>query len=150
MNKQALADELNQLLATETRSLFRHLDEARPYLTPKTYRVWATLQQMRHVSEEHADRITVLLDTLELPPRAASFPTDVANYHFMSLPGLLPLLIHEKQSQIESYERAIEHAAGEPRVTHALESLLADNRKQLTLLESFQAAIGDTSVAGAR
>jgi len=152
MNTDALAIELNQLLATETRSLVRHLDEAKPYLSPKTYKAWHGVQKMSHASEEHAHRLVELFDAIERTPKAIAYPAEVANYHFLTLESMLPLLIDQKTGQIAAYRRAIEHAAGDPRVDDELAALLAENVRQLGELESFRATIGGTptSAAGRR
>jgi hypothetical protein len=152
MNTDALANELNQLLATETRSLVRHLDEAKPYLSPKTYKAWHAVQQMGHVSEEHSHQLVNLFEKIERTPKAIAYPAEVANYHFLTLESMLPLLIEQKQGQIAAYRRAIEHAAGDPRVDDELAALLAENAEQLAQLESFQSSIGvgANSTAGRR
>lgn len=153
INAQALADELNRLLATETRSLVRHLDEAKPYLTPKTYRIWNQVEAMSHASAEHSQRLSALFEALEMVPRPIGYPAEVANYHFLTLSSLLPLLIQEKRKQIEAYSRAIDHAAGDPRVHDELAALLTENREQLRSLEASESGAGHgsaSSAAGAR
>jgi hypothetical protein len=134
-NGQALGAALNDLLATETRGLSRHLREATPYLTAVTYPIWADVQKMLSASAHHARRLSDLLDALELGERPASFQLDVARFHYTQLSYLLPLLIEEKQSQIAAYRQAIEHAAGEPLVTDPLNELLADVQDQLVELQ---------------
>jgi hypothetical protein len=151
MNNPALADELNLLLATETRSLFRHLDEAKPYLTPRTYPAWREVAAMSHASREHGDRIAAILHRLELPQRPVSFSAEVANYHFLSVGSLLPLLIAEKRDQVAAYQRAIRHSTGSAEIDDELIDLLAQNQAQLEKLESFHAlAAGADATAGAK
>ncbi len=137
MNSQALADELNALLATETRSLVRHLDnEATPYVTPATMKAWRHLQDLGGISTDHARRISRLIDELELPPRVLPFPTDVASFHYMTVERVLPLVIQEKKRQVAAYERALTHAGGQPRADIEIRALLAENREKLALLEA--------------
>jgi len=135
MNHQALADEISFLLATETRSLARHLEEAVPYLSAPTYRIWHKLKHLSQASREHAKRLSALQESLELPPRPHPFSPEVANYHYVDVAFLLPKLIDEKQSQIAAYRRAIRHAQHDEQVKAELESLLADNETQLQTLE---------------
>jgi len=139
VNAQALADELNVLLTTEDRGLVRHLERAKPYLTPRTFPMWAQVQQISRACVEHSARITRLLESLEASPAAAPFNTVVASYHFVTLESLIPLLIAEKRSQIDSYRRCIEHVGNEllqQDIRLDLETLLAQNIEQLQQLES--------------
>ena len=62
------ADELSLLLATEIRSLVHHLGASTPHLTAKTYPIWNDLKLLVEISEQHAERLSLLLDRLDLPP----------------------------------------------------------------------------------
>jgi hypothetical protein len=136
MNPQGLADELNELLATETRSLARHLDEAKPYLTPQTYRAWNQIKHYGQLSVRHAQRLSNLIDELKLRAGTRPYPLEVANYHFMRLDFMLPKLIEEKSRQIGAFERALTHADDDDRVVAELSDLLNENREQLAQLEA--------------
>lgn len=137
LNRDALADELNTLLATETRSLVRHVQsEAKPHLTPRTFKVWKTLVDMGHTSLEHAHRLSDLIDKLELPPRSIPFDTSVADFHYMTIERLLGPIVEEKNRQVAAYERAIKHAQGSAAAVTDLNMLLEENRKQLAALKA--------------
>lgn len=142
MNREGLAEELNRLLAMETHSLSRHLEEATPYLSPRTYKLWRRIARAIHADTDHADRLSHLIDRLELPLKPAGFDTDVASLHYARLETLLPHLIEEKRRQVEAYDRAIEHASADVAVRAELEALRADNRAQLAELESAAAELG--------
>lgn len=137
MNPQALGNELSELLATEVRSLSRHLDSSTPHLTPKTYPMWHEIQHFSAASNDHAQRLSELIDTYELPERTKTFDPLVANYHYMSLSFLIPKLIAEKKQQITAYGRASGHAGSNDDLRDALEQLQAENSEQLEKLESF-------------
>lgn len=130
-----MADCLSDLIATETRSLARHLDEASPYLSPKAYAVWSTIKSMAAVSRDHARRLSGLLKALDLPQRPRTFDPSVANYHYQSLESLLPLLIDEKRQQIATYERALTQAS-DADLAAVLAQLLAENRTHVSDLEN--------------
>lgn len=137
MSDQALADELASLLATHTRSLVRHvLGEAKPYVSPRTYAVWTRLQGLAHENDEQAARLSHLIDRLELPPRTVPYDTTVSFYHYVTVEKLLPELIAEKESQVRSYQTAIEHARAYPDAVAELDDLLAQTRRQLELLKA--------------
>ncbi len=140
---QGLADELGLLLATETRSLVRHLETATPYVTPATYRIWNELKRMADVSEQHAQRLSALQESLKLPPRPRPFSPVVANYHYVGIDFLLPKLIEEMRQQIAAYRRAINHAGSDEPVRVELESLLAENEARLKTLEGFHRSLAD-------
>ncbi len=134
--KSGLADELNHLLVMESRSLARHIDEAKPYLSPQTHHIWAQTQRVAHMSSDHEQRLGAIIDRLGLPFRPGTFQSEVASYHFIDLQTMLELLIGEKRQQIASYERAKGHAANMPELLTELDDLLADTQGQLALFES--------------
>ena len=139
MNPEALDTELNDVLTTERRSLVHHLDEAKPYLTAETYRIWSDIERMIHTSHDHANRISALLEHFELPERPTSFSPQVARFHYVTVPSLLPQLIDEKQQQIEAYRRAVEHAGDEQDVCTELGALLKENEEQIAQLKAVAA-----------
>lgn len=139
-NSNALADDLNELLATENHSLARHLEEATPYLSPRTYPIWQGLSGLGHLSRDHVARLSNLIDELELPPRPRTFASEVASYHFLDLGYLLPKLIEETTAQIASYERAIGHAGDSEPLRAELQSLLESNQRKLEQLRAAVAA----------
>ena len=142
-NGQALGAALNDLLATQTRGLSRHLREATPYLTAVTYPIWAQVQKMLVASARHADLISDLLEQLQLSERPTSFESAVARFHFTDLSHLMPMLIEEKQAQVDAYRRAIDHAGGDRQITEQLNELLADVHSQLVQLQQHHKHIQD-------
>ncbi len=152
MNRQALADELNLLLALEARGLANHLREATPYLTPATYPVWRDIQRMLHDSESHADRLSRLLTLIEQPEVPSSFESQVASYHYADLGFLLPLLIEDEKAQIAADQRAMAHVGGDDRsreVSDELNALLSDHQTRLDQLEAHHRHVaGGTILAG--
>lgn len=137
-----LAGLLNDLLAMETRSLIRHLDEAQPYLSSRTYPVWAKVQETARASQDHERRLTDMILQLGFSPSASVFEVRVANYHFCDLPTLLGLLIGEKKLQVEAYQQARRHPEVTPDVQEELGKLLADAKGQLELFESQLRVVG--------
>ncbi len=139
-NPAALAGELNLLLTTESHGLSDHLRQATPYLSAQTYAVWRTIEHMLGANAHHAARLSALLARNELPERPAPFAQQVAHFHFTDVQHLLGPLIDEKRTQIEAYERAIEHAGGTPDIVAELEAMLTEHRAQLEALEKHRAA----------
>ena len=148
LNERGLADELNDLMATETRSLVRHVSgAATPYVTARTYKVWKAFGRMSELSERHAAELSALIDRLDLPPRSIPYSTDVARFHFTSIESLLPPLIEEKHKQIAAYQRAIDHARSDPALLRELEDLLGENEAQLRELQEHQAMLAAPATA---
>ena len=136
MNQQALANDLNELLALETRGLLRFMDQATPYLTDRTFKAWADVQKMAQDTADHGRRLTGLLESMELPVRAASFEMVVANYHYTALHSLLPLLGDQIRRLTAVYERAIRSTGNNQALTSALSSMLEQNQASLATLDS--------------
>ncbi len=136
MDTNALAREINGLLATERRSLLEHFMQATPHVDARTYRIWNQVKQLAHRDSDHAARLSALLVSLHLPERTRPFSQDVGHYHYMSLDRAMHLLIEEKKRQLETYDRVIRHCAREADVIDELESLRADNLAELLALES--------------
>jgi hypothetical protein len=141
MSQRALADKLSELLATETRSLARHMAEASPYLNLPTYAIWMSLKHLTGKAQDHARRLSDLFNYLGLTPKAVSFDANVANYHYMGLDRLLPVLIEEKQRQVKAYEQAIAMAATLPHVKDELVSLEKENLEHLAQLVAARAKL---------
>ena len=136
MNEQALGEDLNRLLALESRGLLRFLDRATPYLTPETFKIWGDLQAMATATGDRSRRLTELLESLELPVRPASFDTVVANYHYTSLKTVLPLLADQTRSMIDVNQRAIKHSGHHPKARDELMSLLVESQDRLEKLQT--------------
>ena len=138
VNAQALADELNRLLAIESRSLLRHMDESTPYTTAETFPILKQLKHMAHVSDGHAQRLSALLDRLELPERPMPYPQSVGFYHFVKVDALLGPVIAEQHERVAAYVRAVEHARGDDAAVVELEDLLKASRDALEALARLQ------------
>lgn len=135
MSESELADKLSVLLATETRSLARHLTEATPYLSLPAYAVWASLRHLSDKAVDHARRLSEIFKFLGVAPRTISYDLDVANYHYVSLERLLPVLIAQKQRQVDAYKQAVKLAAPWQEIQGVLQSLQQENLQHLQQLE---------------
>jgi hypothetical protein len=134
--RDALAADLNDLLAAEMRGLAQHLDTAEPYLTAATYSLWGRLRPMADVSREHTRLITGLLNDLDLPIRPVCYDPAVARFHDTSLDVLLPRLIEHKQRQIAACKRTLRRPALPPSAVEVLTAILNDHQTQLSQLEA--------------
>lgn len=132
----ALADELSALLAHDSRSILRRLDELTPYLTPASVPAWTRLRRLSHDADLRADRLTAILNGLGLHPSTANYPIETAGMHFLRIDALMPLIIDEKKRLIAAYDRALSAAAGNPAVLSQLKALADENRQALAELQS--------------
>ena len=137
-DRQALATELNALMAGERCSLLRHLDEATPYLDAKTYPIWHEITKAAAPTRDHMQRLADLFERYDLPARAGTFDPIVANYHFSDLPFLLPLLIKELDIRVQAYARAAAMADNEQALRDQLDTLLQENQQILDQLQMAQ------------
>ena len=136
MNRKALGDDLNDLLAIATRGLLCFLDQSTPYLTPQTHRMWSDIRKMVQGNAEHAERLTEILESLRIPFRAASFSLDVASLHYMTLETTLPMLADQMRRQADTFQLAIKHGASNQPLHNALTSMLANTETWLKQLEA--------------
>lgn len=67
INRQVLAHDLNLLLGGETRSLLRHLDIAKPYVTMEFSKAWSDIEKMIAANRNRANRLSALLHEFDLP-----------------------------------------------------------------------------------
>ena len=89
-----LNEKLNHLLQLHRGSLIRHLNEAQPYLSVRTYQAWQQLQQLQDHRQQRTEQITHILDlSCDSRPLPNVFEQDVAFFHFLTLDALLPHLL---------------------------------------------------------
>lgn len=150
MDKTALAKVINELLATERRSLLEHFQEATPHITAATYRVWNELKKLAHRDSDHAARLSALLGKLHQPERTKPFSQDVGHYHYMTVNHVLKLLIEEKKQHLAAYDRALAHCASEPALVGELEALRADNLAELLAIEAMEKQVTRQAAAKGR
>ena len=67
----------------------------------------------------------------------------MARFHYTQLSHLLPMLIEEKQSQVDAYLRAIDHTGDDRQTAGQLNELLADVQGQLVRLQQHQKQVKD-------
>jgi len=131
---QSLLKQLIDLLTAETRSLARHLEHAKPYVSQASYLSWVHIQKILSASSNHEQRLTKLIAHLGVLMPTGTFCQEVASFHDMDLATLLPRLINEKTQQAVAYRRALDQAAN-PSVASELQALLDELQDQLTQLQ---------------
>ena len=93
---QTLAKKLNDLLQNQCGSLIRHLDEARPHLSARTYQAWNELGQLQDHLFLRTELITkILTEELNTQPIHSVFIQNVAFAHYLTLDALLPQMQDE-------------------------------------------------------
>ncbi len=136
MDPQGIVEQLRHLLNLEAHGLVRHLENnATPYLSPATVRLWKLVPQTARISHDHEHRLVSLISAMQKPLQTSTFQTNVAHYHYLDLPALLPKLIREKRQQLDAYDRAITHAVGCEPLQGQLESLRDQIKDLLRQLE---------------
>ncbi|MBL4701467.1 MAG: hypothetical protein JKX85_09435 [Phycisphaeraceae bacterium] len=91
---KTLSEKLNHLLQLHRGSLIRHLNEAQPYLSARTYQAWQQLQELQDHRQQRTEQIVYILDLLcDSRPLPNVYEQSVAFFHFLSLDALLPHLL---------------------------------------------------------
>ena len=130
----SLGAQLNDLLTTEARSLARHVEIAKPYLSPTTYRTWHGIQQVALASHDHEQRLSRLMAGLGLPFRPGTYRSEVTHYHDIDVAALRTRLVQEKNRQAAAYRQAIEQTGDHPLVADELKALLGEIQDQIEQL----------------
>jgi hypothetical protein len=141
MSHQAIANELNVLLASERRSLLRHIDEAKPYVDAKTHGAWKKIQVIIKEDRHHDARLSALIDQLNLREDPGVFQQDVGHFHYMTIDRLLAEIIEDKQTQLAAYKRAIRLADREPGISGDLQTLLDENLDEMQQLQMIKSEL---------
>lgn len=93
---QSLVDQLNALLSQDNGSLIRHLAEATPHVSARTWQAWQSLHQLQ---EHRQARVHLMIDMLrtdlDVQPRTVDFTQDVGFAHFLTLDAILPQITVE-------------------------------------------------------
>lgn len=108
MNRHQLIDTLRQLWAVERSSLLRHLDEAPPYLSPKTYPVWRRMRAMVSASIQREHLLTDWLADRGHPTPGVALDPRLSAFHFVDLRALLPTLIEEHSRRLADLDHALQ------------------------------------------
>jgi hypothetical protein len=142
-----LSQLMNQLLATEARSVVHHLHgaDAPPHLTVKTYPIWRKLNDMVTVSLDHQHQLRAMLGQINRVAVVPTFEQPVAGLHFLSLEHLLPIFIQEKSSQVAIYEKAL--AVVTTDLQRQMNALLETNRLHLEDLSRSLSQLPDPQTA---
>lgn len=133
-NPDALANELSDLIATESRGLLRHIAASNPYVDEKTYKFQEAVVAVAEQSNGHIHRLTDVMESLELSPRSRTYDMDVTYQHYVTAASVADELLEEKREQIAAYERAIANV-NDAAARRELEQLLAENRNHLQQLQ---------------
>lgn len=133
---ETLSHRLSDLVTSEARSLVRHLESAKPYLSPANYQTWAAIELLFAASHQHEQRLTQLIKKHGLTLWPGNFQQEIAHYHDMGLEGLLPRLIEEKHRQSIAYQQALENSHDNPDVAEELQALREEIELQLIRLQA--------------
>jgi len=136
MQTQLLAQRLRELLAADACRLLRLVEDARPYVNPRTSRLWNQMRDVGQTCRRHSNRISRILDELPepLPPRPVQ--PDVVKYSYQSVEDLLPDLIEQLKRQLTLFDEAIDAAEGDASIVDQLVPPREETRQHLDALEA--------------
>ncbi len=93
---QDLADKINAILSLQHGSLIRHIDEAKPHLSARTWKAWHALDNLQdHRQMRIHLLVRVLFEDLDKQPAPADFDQAVGFAHFLTLDALMPKFLKE-------------------------------------------------------
>ena len=145
MDTSTVIDLLNELLASEQRTLAHRLLEANVTVPRVVTDGLGVVQEMARESREHAAWLTELILELDGAPGLRFGDPTSADLHYQELDHALPRLVREHQALIRRYELASDRLAGEPEAQEVVQRILARHREHLSALEQF----GTRTTAGA-
>jgi hypothetical protein len=134
MDRRAIVDILNELLAFEQRSLAVRLLESTVFVSQLCLDDLKIVRQMAQAGERHAARLVeaILARGGAAGPRMADAQS--ADLHFQELRRLRPRLIAEHQTLIRKYELATARVGAEAEMADLVSRILERHREELASL----------------
>lgn len=149
MDRAALIDRLNSLLAAERAGMLSYL----PHSTAFTS--WGTAyqeQELRRMVRENDEHIAWLIETITtlhggVGPSARS--PRCAELNYQDLRFVLPRVLDDEKKLVATYEAALPMLASEPKAVATASRILQRHREHVAQMSRFLAQIERTASAGA-
>ncbi|MDX1681870.1 MAG: hypothetical protein R3336_02010, partial [Phycisphaeraceae bacterium] len=138
---------LNELAGLEAGSLLANAGTIRPHLTAESYPLWNEVKKICDASGRRADRLSAIINGLELQEAPVRYDTDIADHNYDALVHLLPIFIGEKQQLIDAYDEAIEALSEDEVVTMLTDFREAHVEEKRTLQEHLDTLAGSSPAA---
>lgn len=130
-----LAKKLNDLLQNQCGSLIRHLNEARPHLSARTYQAWSELEQLQDHLFLRNELITkILTQELSTQPIHSIFLQNVAFAHYLTLDALLPQVQDELKGILEDVQSLL--PCSNANITKYLEAITQSIKQDIQAVDN--------------
>ncbi|MAX25712.1 MAG: hypothetical protein CMJ19_14535 [Phycisphaeraceae bacterium] len=91
-----LADKINAILSLQYGSLIRHIGEAKPHLSARTWKAWHALDNLQdHRQMRIHLLVRILVEDMDKQPAPTDFDQTVGFAHFLTLDALMPKFVKE-------------------------------------------------------
>ena len=140
MNAHDVIDILNELLAREQGQLAVRLAESTLFVSPQSVDEHLVVQRMTTDSLDHCKCLVAAITEFGGSPAHRPGHVDSADLHFQELHHVIPRLLVDHESLIQSYRRAAQRLAVEPRAAEVVGKILARHQADLDALRQLRTA----------
>ena len=135
MNAEKIIDILNELLTLEQRRLVTRLDHQTVFVPQSSVKDHSLISRMADEVSEHGAWLADLITELGGVPGLRSGDITSADLHYQDYQRVLPRVLADQKSVIDTYALASDRVAGEPHVHEVVGRILARHRADLDELE---------------
>lgn len=133
-----IADSLSRLYAAEFRCPTARLEQAMPWIGRAAARDRAELEQIAREDAEHLVWLAEMIVSRGGYPPPATFATNAAETHYMTLPALLPRMIHAERDLLAYYSKVSPELADDADAARLAARIAGRHSQHMALFESLR------------
>ena len=141
MIEPSTVQNLNRLLAIETRSFPQYLQFSRPYVPPGHEHLVEAIQSIVADQNALAERISQILLDAHAPVRTGEFPMDYTDKHDLSIDYLVEIAVEFQEQDIAAISEIVEHLQTAPAAKALAEEALGMAKGHLDSLREMVSEI---------
>ncbi len=131
---------LSELLQAEQRALLPRLPESSAFITSDRVADWQRVGSMIDQRDRHLNRLAETIIELGGEPGPPACDIASADFHYVSLPALLPRVLANHEELCRLYDRAAQALAECPPAIHVVTDIAAQHRAWLEHLRQLATA----------
>lgn len=136
MAREAVVEQLNDLLEVEGRGLAGRLNEVHSFVDWADAGTAAALRRIADRLRAHQRQLTDAIVRLGGVPRPRTPDMATARVHYLNLRYLLPFLIDNTRDRVRAYTRATTNVSTEPLASDTVNRILSQHQADLEQLEA--------------
>jgi hypothetical protein len=136
-----VANQLNRLLQTLSRSLAAYVDEIKPWSLAAHEPVWTAIQRLAADSRSYAERAAEAIIEFGGQPNPGAYPLDFARLNDLSLEFFLREIIASLKREQVVVRRCIDELAGASAARSLAEEVYGNLQGHVELLEKMTAEV---------